>query len=253
MTNDKKLVIKINYQNKDGGFPEVGTGKIEYLTEWRIKRIAGAIAALCLLIALGGYFRINRSADTHKNQTAPIPVFSADTLSGPVTQATGKMGEKAPAAIIDKEVEAKPKTPPRHSPANTGAEQKTGAHEDAALQTIDAARGIVARGILTKSIVNKEPSGVISLPLTLGKNGAQTLYYFTELQNMSGKEINHEWLYKGKSVFKRPIRITEQRWRTATHKTIRSNAPGDWSVRLTDGQGNILQQIDFKVVVENNG
>jgi hypothetical protein len=251
MPNDKKLVIKINYQNKSGGFPEAETGKIEYLTEWNIKRISGAAAVLCLLAALGGYFWINRSADAHKNKTGSEPDTPADTISELLPQTNGIMGDNKAETIIKKESDEKPVAPPLYPAAAIETRHKAGPEEETASKAINAGQGMVVRGSLARFIINKEPSGAVSLPLALGKNSEQTLYYFTELQNMSGKEIYHEWLYKGKIVFKRPIKITEQRWRTATHKTIRSNAPGNWTVRVTDGQGNILQQIDFKVVAEN--
>jgi hypothetical protein len=255
MPDDKKLVIKINYPNKDGALPEPIRHNIEYITEWNIKRVAGAIAALCLLIALGGYFWINGGTDAD-NYTAPS--LPADAPSAPLPPAPELSHDNEAKAIIATNGNEKPAAPAIETPAmpsiaNAGPEHKTGQQPVSETRTIaSAANGQVVRGGLAKYIIHKEPFGNVSLPLQLGKKDRQKLYYFTELKDMSGQQVYHEWLYKGKSVFKRPIRITERRWRTSTHKSIGSNALGDWSVRLTGANGEIMHRIDFKVIAANN-
>lgn len=256
MSDNKKLVIKINYPNKPGELPDAETNNIAVITEWNIKRIAGALAVLCLLTltGLGGYFWINSRVDTDHKSTS-LPGLPANSIP-PAAQADKAGG--------DKEAKALTKTPGDEQPAApiTVAQpipDAAGGGGDNAQPTLNESRtsapapaGEVVRGRLAKSIRYKEPYGNVSIPLMLGKDDEQTIYYFTELKNMSGKQIYHEWLYKGKSVFKRPIKIAEQRWRTSTHKIIRSNALGDWSVRAIDAHGEIMHRIDFNVVAANN-
>lgn len=236
MTDSKKLVIKINYQNKPGAFSETDSHNIPYITVWNIKRIAGAVAALSLLIALGGYLWINKGGDAETHNVAAITAVPANAISAaPQAEATAALPAPLPAT------------------ADNAAEHNlVPNNSDETPKITPVSKGGVVRGSLAKYIRHKEPHGEVPLSLPLGKRGKRTIYYFTELQNMSGKTIYHEWLYNGKSVFKRPVKITNQRWRTSTHKIIHSTALGAWCVRVVDEDGEILHRIDFKVVAANN-
>lgn len=242
MTDSKKLVIKINYQNKQSKLEQAEIDTIPYITEWNIKRIVGSFAMLCLLIAVGIYLWINNGKDMENKDDKAIISLPAEALTAqPQADIIGdKTAAKSSNAVQQQ-------TPAAMVGVNTAKQISNDEHN---LASVSA--GKVVRGSLAKYIRRKEPYGKIALPLQLDEHGKQTIYYFTELQDMAGKTIYHEWLYKGKSLFKRPIRITQQSWRTTTHKTIRGTAPGDWTVRVIGENGEIMHQIDFKVVAPNN-
>lgn len=259
MSDNKKLVIKINYANKPHEFSEAETNNIAVITEWNIKRIAATLAVLFLSTGVVVYLWI-KSGDLD-NKSTPLPVLPNDSIAS-VAQSnkmlkdeTRSQNEVMPLTIMSS-VERPEDSPTTVMQPNTDAANGDDVNNNAQhIAGESKARGSVpsgkvVRGSLAKSIRHKEPYGTISLPLMLGKHDERTIYYFTELKDMSGKQIYHEWLYKGKSVFKRPIKIAEQSWRTSTHKIIRSNALGDWSVRAIDAQGEIMHQIDFSVVAK---
>lgn len=246
MTDNKKLVIKINYQNKQDKLAQAETHNIPYITEWNIKRIVGAVAVLCLLIVAGVYLWINNGENKENKSNTAIVALPTEIIADN-TQANTTGGDKQASAALATADQKQMSAPPLPAAVNT-ARQASG--DDHSVASVSA--GKVVRGSLAKYIRRKEPHGKIALPLQLSEHGKQTIYYFTELQDMAGKTIYHEWLYKGKSLFKRPIKITQENWRTSTHKTIRGTAPGDWTVRVIGENGEIMHQIDFKVVAANN-
>lgn len=97
-------------------------------------------------------------------------------------------------------------------------------------------------------INNKEPGKGIVSPLTANKDRAIGVFYFTEINNMKGKTLFHQWKRDGKLVYERKINILGDRWRASTSKLITYSKTGSWSVRLVNKQGDIFNELEFEVV-----
>ncbi|MGR8936040.1 MAG: DUF2914 domain-containing protein [Gammaproteobacteria bacterium] len=262
MSDNKKIVIKINYPNRFGELAGAKKDNIAAVSEWNIKRIIVALTVLCLLLGIGVYFWIN-SRDIAGDASislseSPVKTGSPVGRSSGLSAVTGGVRKelntttRVPADKPPAEQPVAAISQPLPDAARSGAAAPLIQHDDEPESGSATAAGEVVRALLAKSIRRKEPYGDVALPLLLGKNEKRRIYYFTELKNMAGQRIYHEWLYKGKSVFKRPIKITEQRWRTSSHKVIRSTALGGWTVRLIDASGKIMHQIDFQVAAAND-
>ena len=105
----------------------------------------------------------------------------------------------------------------------------------------------ITRAQLAQGVNKLEPYGQVSLPLLVDSNKAQGITYFTEVKNMQGNTVFHEWLKEGKSIYKRKIIIRGNRWRFYTSKLFTYKSAGQWQVRIITGKGNILHKIDFSV------
>ena len=108
----------------------------------------------------------------------------------------------------------------------------------------------VVRALLTVGLNNKEPLGNISLPISVTENKAVRVYYFTEIVNMKGQSLFHQWTWNNQIVYKKEIKILGNRWRASTSKMIINSKVGVWNTRLVNKEGVILNEIKFKVVHE---
>lgn len=128
--------------------------------------------------------------------------------------------------------------------------------ENIAIQNAQAERDIIqsidlnpyiARAQLAQGVTKLEPYGNIELPILVDSSKAYGVTYFTEVINMQGAAIYHEWLKEGHSVYKRKINIRGNRWRISTSKLFPYNSIGRWQVRTITQQGDILHKIDFSL------
>ena len=109
----------------------------------------------------------------------------------------------------------------------------------------------INRALLTFDIKNNEPVGEISLPLKLGKNKATSVYYFVELTGMKNRTVYHEWLLDGKLITRKKVHITDDaKWRTFSRQLFAYTAQNNWTVRLVDETGQVLNEIRINVVYE---
>lgn len=106
----------------------------------------------------------------------------------------------------------------------------------------------VSRALLAGGINKKEPFNLILSPVVSDRDKAISLFYFTEIQDMKGQVLFHHWLRNGKTVFKRKLNILGNHWRAATSKNITFSKKGRWQVKLVDGDGNIMNVINFDVI-----
>lgn len=108
----------------------------------------------------------------------------------------------------------------------------------------------VSRAFLAKRIIDKEPVDIIKSPVIVSNNITTKLYYFTEILNRSGEDLYQYWMWEGNIELEKQIKISENRWRAASLKTIPNSKTGLWEVRLVNQDGDILNEIQFEVVKE---
>jgi Protein of unknown function (DUF2914) len=108
----------------------------------------------------------------------------------------------------------------------------------------------IIRALLTFKINNNEPVGEIILPLKLGKNKSTSVYYFVELTAMKGRTVYHEWLLDGKLITRKKVNISNDNWRTSSRQLFAYTAKANWTVRLVDETGQLLNEIHFNIIYE---
>ncbi len=230
------LRVKVKYQGLKQ--PNKKPTETQMVTQWHVGRII-AVIILLFLIGLTIYF-LNRGSSqpiitpvvntkTVKNILAEKTIKQVEKFSEPfhsvVTQTVASNIVKPSANVINKEVEAL-------------------LHKE----TKVLFNRSVTRALLAKGIYHKEPVGNIERPLMLNKTEAKSVFYFTEIIDMKGKYLYHQWLRNNKEVYKRKINILGNRWRASTSKLIPYSKAGDWTVRLVNKQGVILNEIKFKAI-----
>ena len=110
--------------------------------------------------------------------------------------------------------------------------------------------GSVLRALLTTKVVNNEPVDEIPLPLKVSKKGSTWIYYFVELNALKGKTVYHEWLLDGQLVSRKKVTVADNIWRTASRQVFKYTSQTNWTVRLVDDTGEIINQKYFNVIYE---
>jgi hypothetical protein len=108
----------------------------------------------------------------------------------------------------------------------------------------------IIRALLTFKINNSEPEGEIILPLKLSKNKSTSVYYFVELTAMKGRTVYHEWLLDNELITRKKVNISDDTWRTSSRQLFAYTARTNWTVRLVDETGRILNEKQFNVIYE---
>jgi len=91
----------------------------------------------------------------------------------------------------------------------------------------------VARAQFTSAIENREPVDqvvVMSPP-------SNKVYFFTDLRQMDGREIQHRWSYRGRVVSMKPFEVKGARWRVYSMNLLEPDQTGEWSVTVYDESG----------------
>ena len=119
-----------------------------------------------------------------------------------------------------------------------------------AVQKTETKTGAVLRALLTTKVVNNEPVDEIPLPLKVSKKESTWIYYFVELNALKGKTVYHEWLLDGQLVSRKKVTVADNTWRTASRQVFKYTSQTNWTVRLVDEAGEIINQKYFNVIYE---
>ncbi len=280
MADKKNLVIRVNYP-KYGSKSEKRLSAPAQVTEWHVKRIFMAIGAFILLCA-AAFFIFNNG---QHNADVGNPVVQSD--SAPISTKDGDSTgtEKLPPEYTEFEQissippvtrdlkpapaqaeslsERKPavnSTTKRDKPNNNAASiDATETASNAELiknnesinnrqWPIDDKR--VSRALLTTGLNNREPIDEFKPPVKIGNKQTVVLYYFTELKKLKDTALYHEWLRNGQLVAKRQLYIGDAHWRISSKMRFSEKNKGDWTVRLVDKSGQILNQKSFSVALD---
>lgn len=110
-----------------------------------------------------------------------------------------------------------------------------------ALLAVSTAQADVTRAILTTGIVEREPVNELNaIPAD-----AQRAIFFTEIRDMAGKTVSHVWKHNGEVMAEVKFNVGGPRWRVWSSKNMVSDWAGDWSVTVTDDEGNQLAEKTF--------
>jgi hypothetical protein len=263
MADKKNIVIKVKYPTS-GRKPERPAPAVRKVTEWNIKRILYAAALLALFLTLLLFYWL-------EDDTREVPVPPEAAVNSPPEENTqaarpGETNASQPVITpptgsieIDKTV-VKPETEVKKQKQTDSVTVKesvkkppTPTHEDKASTQRPLPPKLnrhVRRALLTHEISHKEPVGEITRTISASNEKSLTVYYFTELKDMKGQKINHEWRRNGTLVARNFLNISADSWRTFSHKLLSSKSEGNWTVKLIDEKGRVLNEKTFKVAVE---
>jgi hypothetical protein len=102
--------------------------------------------------------------------------------------------------------------------------------------------GSVSRGQFTSAIVDREPVDLIET-LSTDKN---EINYFTELTELQGQTITHQWVYNDVVMFEKSFDVGGPRWRVWTRKSLQPGWNGTWTVNTLDGERNVILSQTFE-------
>jgi len=98
--------------------------------------------------------------------------------------------------------------------------------------------GSIARSAFTTQVVDREPMDEI----VSATNDVHTIYYFSEVQGMSGQQVRHRWLYEGEVKAEVSFDVGGPRWRVWSSKSMLAGWTGEWTVQVIDENGQVLAE-----------
>ena len=261
MKADKKFSIKVKSKTERRIMEDP---ELNMITEWNIKRIIYALIVLILLVILPAYyFNTLDDSDTVKKETSvPIVNESFTEKKDSINATPAKkvsvikaIPEQTPVPVAKKEV-----TTEKTGVDKLSVESSRNIDKEITAETVvtenkqqpipaspEHLNLHITRAMLAQGVNKLEPYGEVELPILVDSSKAQRATYFTEVNNMQGSIVFHEWLKEGKTIYKRKIIIRGNRWRIPTSKLFTSRSIGQWQVRIITQQGDILHKIDFSV------
>ena len=102
--------------------------------------------------------------------------------------------------------------------------------------------GEVSRAVFTIGIDNREP--VIQVD-SINSGSYNSISFFTELSQMTGHNITHQWTYNDKVMFEKTFEVKGPRWRVWTSKTLVPTWTGSWTVNVLDEDRTVLASKSF--------
>jgi len=105
-----------------------------------------------------------------------------------------------------------------------------------------AVTGTVARSTFTTQIAEREPADEIAT----ATNDINTIYYFSEVLDMSGQVIRHRWLYEDELKAEVSFDVGGPRWRVWSSKSMLAGWTGEWTVQVVDENGQVLAEDNMR-------
>jgi hypothetical protein len=236
MKEEHKLQIRVRSKTEQRMMEDID---VKMITEWDVKKIVITLCCLLLLIGIMYYFFANEESPEIANKRAKLE--EVNKIASSLSQKKTVVVEKS--VISEKQ---QPVVEKVQEVVKVVANKQNITVEKLNVEVIKNNK-YVRRGLLAKRAINKEPSGVINLPLVVNKEKAISVTYFTEIVNMQGNSVYHEWVINNKVIYRKKVNVLGDRWRVATRKLFSYSATGEWQVRVVNKKGDILHKIDFLV------
>lgn len=110
------------------------------------------------------------------------------------------------------------------------------------LISADVFAGSVSRAQFTSEMNGREPTDmIISL-----SNDIHRVVYFTELSDLAGHKVTHQWFYNGNIMYEKTFDVGGNRWRVWSSKTLQPGWTGRWTVKTLDEDGSELSSQSFE-------
>lgn len=112
------------------------------------------------------------------------------------------------------------------------------------------AEGTVARAQFSTDVIDREPIDDIGPTVKVAYGEIQRVYFFTDLRDMSGSQIIHQWKLDGENQADVTFEIGGDRWRVWSSKRLLPGFDGKWSVDIVL-DGKVIESRSFDYVDEN--
>jgi hypothetical protein len=106
-----------------------------------------------------------------------------------------------------------------------------------------ATAGEISRALFTTGIDDHEPTAMV---YSIDSNSSNSISFFTEVNNMSGKTVTHQWTHQDKVMFEKTFEVKAARWRVWTSKTLIPSWTGIWTVNVLDNERMLLTSKTFE-------
>ena len=103
--------------------------------------------------------------------------------------------------------------------------------------------GEVIRAVFATAIDNREPVAMVD---SLDSSSIRSVTFFTELSDLSGQTVIHQWTHNDKVMFEKTFEVKAARWRVWTSKTLIPNWAGTWTVNVLDNERTLLASRSFE-------
>ena len=103
--------------------------------------------------------------------------------------------------------------------------------------------GEVSRALFATAIDNREPVSAVE---SLDSSTTRSVTFFTELNDLSGQTVTHQWTHNDKVMFEKSFEVKAQRWRVWTSKTLIPNWSGTLTVNVLDAEQTLLASRSFE-------
>ena len=103
--------------------------------------------------------------------------------------------------------------------------------------------GEVSRALFTIGIDNREPVIMVD---SIDSNSYTSISFFTELNDLSGHNVTHQWTHNDKVMFEKTFEVKSARWRVWTSKTLIPSWTGSWTVNVLDDDRTVLASNSFE-------
>lgn len=90
----------------------------------------------------------------------------------------------------------------------------------------------ITRSQLTSDIASREPTDDLGDKVTIAPTGVTSVYFFTHVEAMAGKQLVHRWYFEGEEMAAVNLRIGGNSWRTYSSKKILPEWQGQWQVQV---------------------
>ena len=105
-----------------------------------------------------------------------------------------------------------------------------------------AIAGNVSRALFTIGVDNREPVIMVE---SISSDSYDSISFFTELTDLSGHTVTHQWMYNDKVMFEKTFDVAGARWRVWTSKTLLPGWTGTWTVNVLDDDRSVLEAKTF--------
>lgn len=107
----------------------------------------------------------------------------------------------------------------------------------------NAGAGEVSRAVFATGIDNREPVSTVD---SLDSSELRSVSFFTELHDMAGHTVTHQWTHQDKVMFEKTFEVKADRWRVWTSKTLIPAWSGTWTVNVLDDERTLLTSKSFE-------
>lgn len=116
---------------------------------------------------------------------------------------------------------------------------------ETATDAVNTSSPHLARAQFTTGIENREPVDRVESVFPTSGEALRTLYYFTEIRDMSGEIVVHRWELNDRVMAEVSFEIGGPRWRVYSSKDLTPAMTGQWQVSVVAADGEIIHTDSF--------